>query len=61
MSEIALARHTPVVFADLLPGTLVRDVVLVVGAASFVGVLAQIWIHLAFTPVRGVSTGLCSG
>ena len=37
--------------ADLLPGTLVRDVLLVVGAAGFVGVLAQIWIHLSSTPV----------
>lgn len=37
--------------ADLLSGTRVRDIVLVVGAASFVGVLAQISIHLSFTPV----------
>jgi biotin transport system substrate-specific component len=39
------------VLADLLPGTLVRDILLVVGAAGFVGVLAQISIPLSFTPV----------
>src|SRR5262249_37764623 len=37
--------------ADLLPGARVRDVALVVGAAGFVGLLAQISIHLSFTPV----------
>ncbi|HEY1616350.1 MAG TPA: biotin transporter BioY [Streptosporangiaceae bacterium] len=41
----------PLVLADLLPGTLVRDILLVVGAAGFVGVLAQISIPLSFTPV----------
>ena len=41
----------PLVLADLLPGTLVRDAALVVGAAGFVGLLAQISIHLSFTPV----------
>ncbi len=46
-----LQPRTPVVLADLVPGTLVRDVSLVVGAACFVGVLAQISIHLPFTPV----------
>jgi biotin transport system substrate-specific component len=39
------------VLADLLPGTLVRDLLLVVGAAGFVGALAQISFHLSFTPV----------
>jgi biotin transport system substrate-specific component len=39
------------VLADLLPGTLARDALLVIGAASFVGVLAQISIHLSSTPV----------
>ncbi|HUY48921.1 MAG TPA: biotin transporter BioY [Streptosporangiaceae bacterium] len=47
----ALRRRPPLVLADLLPGSLVRDTVLVVGAAAFVGVLAQISIHLSFTPV----------
>jgi biotin transport system substrate-specific component len=46
-----LRRPRPLVLADLLPGTLVRDVALVVGAAAFVGLLAQISIHLSFTPV----------
>lgn len=45
----------PLVLADLLPdvlpSTLLRDTVLVVGAAGFVGLLAQISIHLSFTPV----------
>lgn len=50
-STAALPSRQPLVLADLLPGTLVRDVALVVGAAGFVGVLAQISIHLAFTPV----------
>src|SRR6266446_9329864 len=47
----ALRRPLPLVLADLLPGTVVRDVLLVVGAAGFVGLLAQISIHLSFTPV----------
>jgi biotin transport system substrate-specific component len=52
MSEtVALERPRPIVLADLVPGALVRDVLLVVGAAGFVGLLAQISIHLSFTPV----------
>jgi biotin transport system substrate-specific component len=51
MSTIAVPRQKHLVLADLLPGTLVRDAVLVVGAAGFVGLLAQISIHLSFTPV----------
>jgi biotin transport system substrate-specific component len=47
----ALRRRRPLVLADLLPGALVRDTLLVVGAAAFVGILAQISIHLSFTPV----------
>ncbi|MEP7023778.1 MAG: biotin transporter BioY, partial [Actinomycetota bacterium] len=50
MSE-AVIRPEPVVLADVLPGTLLRDVLLVTGAAGFVGLLAQISIHLSFTPV----------
>ncbi len=49
--SVALRRPRPLVLADLLPGTVVRDVLLVVGAACFVGALAQISIHLSFTPV----------
>ncbi|MHB1712978.1 MAG: biotin transporter BioY [Acidimicrobiales bacterium] len=48
---LTLHRRKPLVLADLLPGTLVRDGLLVIGAAGFVGVLAQISIHLSFTPV----------
>jgi biotin transport system substrate-specific component len=48
---VTLPRPKPLVLADLLPGTLVRDVLLVIGAAAFVGALAQISIPLSFTPV----------
>ena len=41
----------PRVLADLLPGALLRDVLLVVGAAALTGVAAQISIPLPFTPV----------
>jgi len=52
MSQSAvLRRPAPLVLADLLPGALVRDILLVVGAAGFVGGLAQISVHLSFTPV----------
>jgi biotin transport system substrate-specific component len=47
----ALRRPLPLVLADLIPGAVVRDVLLVVGAAGFVGALAQFSIHLSFTPV----------
>jgi biotin transport system substrate-specific component len=46
-----LRRPRPLVLADLVPGAAVRDVALVVGAAGFVGLLAQISVHLSFTPV----------
>jgi biotin transport system substrate-specific component len=39
------------VLGDTLPGTRTRDVALVVGGAGLVGLLAQITIHLSFTPV----------
>ena len=48
---VTLPRRKPLVLADLLPGTLAQNVLLVIGAAAFVGVLAQISIHLSFTPV----------
>lgn len=48
---VALRRPRPLVLADLLPGAMVRDLLLIVGAAGFVGALAQISIHLSFTPV----------
>lgn len=50
-STVTLPRQKPFVLADLLPGALVRDSLLVVGAAAFVGLLAQIAIRLPFTPV----------
>ncbi len=52
MSQSAtLRRPAPAVLADLIPGAVVRDILLVVGAAGFVGALAQFSIHLSFTPV----------
>ena len=51
MSSVTIARPRTLVLADLLPGTLLRDVLLVVGGAAFVGVLAQVSIPLHFTPV----------
>ncbi len=48
---IVLQGPRRVVLADLLPGSRVRDISLVVAAAAFVGVLAQVSIHLSFTPV----------
>ena len=50
-NAVTLPRPRWLVLADLLPGTLVRDVLLVVVAAGFVGALAQVSIHLSFTPV----------
>jgi biotin transport system substrate-specific component len=46
-----LPRRTPLVLADLIPGTVARDALLVVGGACLVGLLAQVSIHLSFTPV----------
>ena len=47
----ALAPARPRVLADLLPGALLRDVVLVVAAAALTGLCAQVAIPLPFTPV----------
>jgi biotin transport system substrate-specific component len=46
-----LPRRTPFVLADLIPGAAARDVLLVIGGAGLVGLLAQVSIHLSFTPV----------
>lgn len=46
---VAVAR--PRVLADLVPGRLVRDIALVLGAAAITGVAAQVSIPLPFTPV----------
>lgn len=47
----AVVQRRGRVLADLPPGALVRDVAPVVGSAALVGGLAQITMHLAFTPV----------
>ena len=47
----AHAAHRPLVLADLVPGTLARDVLLVLGAAGLTGIAAQIALPLPFTPV----------
>ncbi len=46
-----MAAPQPLVLSDVIPGALVRDIALVVGSAGLVGLLAQISIHLSFTPV----------
>ena len=46
-----LQRRSPLVLADVIPGALARDVLLVVGGAGLVGLLAQVSVHLSFTPV----------
>jgi biotin transport system substrate-specific component len=57
MSSVAIARPQPLVLGDLIvrsggrAAQAVRDVLLVVGAAGLVGALAQVSIHLSFTPV----------
>ncbi len=57
MSSVAIAHPRPLVLGDLIAANrgrvahAVRDVLLVAGAAGFVGALAQISIHLSFTPV----------
>lgn len=48
--EIAPGRRTQVL-GDLLAGTLLRDVVLVVAGAALVGLCAQVSVPLPFTPV----------
>ncbi|WP_155350188.1 biotin transporter BioY [Acrocarpospora pleiomorpha] len=47
----ATMRERPAVLSDLIPGRLVRDVVLVVGAAALTGLAAQISVPLPNTPV----------
>jgi biotin transport system substrate-specific component len=47
----AVSAPRPRVLADLLPGALLRDVLLVVGAAALTGLCAQVAIPLPFTPV----------
>ncbi len=47
----SLPRSGARVLADALPGERTRDVLLVLAGAALVGLLAQISIHLSFTPV----------
>ncbi len=51
MATAHAAQRRPAVLGDLLPGALVRDAALVIGAAAFVGVFAQIAVPLPGTPV----------
>jgi biotin transport system substrate-specific component len=46
-----LRRSRPLVLADLIPEVRARDVAAIVGAACFVGLLAQVSIPLSWTPV----------
>ncbi|HXZ82158.1 MAG TPA: biotin transporter BioY [Acidimicrobiales bacterium] len=46
-----LRRSRPLVLADLIPGEWVRDIGTVIGAACFLGLLAQVSIPLWWTPV----------
>ncbi len=48
---MAIAAPQPRVLADVVPHTIVRQLVLVLGGAAFVGLAAQIAIPLPFTPV----------
>jgi biotin transport system substrate-specific component len=49
--SVPLRQRRPLVLADLVPGTLVRDVLLVVGGAALTGLLAQVSIPVAGSPV----------
>ncbi|MFB9832064.1 biotin transporter BioY [Actinoallomurus acaciae] len=51
MSNTQAAVARPAVLGDLVPGRLVRDVALVLGAAAFVGIAAQISVPVPGTPV----------
>jgi len=51
LASPALLVRRRLVLADLLPGAGVRDAALVVGAAAFVGLSAQLAVSLPFTPV----------
>jgi biotin transport system substrate-specific component len=47
----AVATARPRVLVDLVPGAVLRDVLVVVGAAAITGAAAQVSIPLPFTPV----------
>lgn len=48
---VPLHQRRPLVLADLVPGAAVRDVLLVLGGAGFTGLMAQIAIPVAGSPV----------
>jgi biotin transport system substrate-specific component len=48
---MSLATPAPGVLADVLPRSAVRNAILVIGGAAFVGLAAQIAVPLPFTPV----------
>jgi biotin transport system substrate-specific component len=49
--SVPLRQRRPLVLADLVPGARVRDVLLVLGGAAFTGLMAQIAIPVAGSPV----------
>ncbi|MCO6009356.1 biotin transporter BioY [Actinoallomurus purpureus] len=51
MSNTQAVATRPAVLGDLVPGRLVRDIALVVGAAVFVGIAAQVSVPIPGTPV----------
>jgi biotin transport system substrate-specific component len=48
---LPLHQRRPLVLADLVPGALVRDILLVMGGAALTGLMAQISIPVAGSPV----------
>jgi biotin transport system substrate-specific component len=48
---MSLATPAPGVLADVLPRSAVRNAILVIGGAAFVGLAAQVAVPLPFTPV----------
>lgn len=51
MASSSLVINKPKVLADYVDGSILRNALLVVGYAAFIGLFAQISFHLPFTPV----------
>jgi biotin transport system substrate-specific component len=51
MTAMSTSAAPRLVLADLLPGTRVRDVVLIAGGAGLTGLAAQVSVHTGLTPV----------
>lgn len=51
LSTSALENRKPQVLGDYVDGSILRNAALVVGYAAFIGLFAQISVHLSFTPV----------